>query len=507
MSGSDSPGFVAPWIILAGLLLVAAHGAWADEEFNVPIGQRQLFLDDHGVAGIENLTRTMHQPAKKGAVIRPNTALGVDSVQLRMAPVWSSEKKVWQLWDCAATPPDLSATGKGGSGYYESTDGLHWSTPAVGEIKYERWPENNYVFVPFQGRTLRTDYLVYDATDPDPSRRYKCALPPQGFAVSADGIRWKMLSGIEGVPSEDEANFSFDEKGHLFILTVKIGTQHGRSVGLATSKDFEHWTNHGLIFHADDIDQKHGRERIKAYLADPTRLGPFPKHQADYMVDVYNFGLFRYEGLYIGLPAMHHRFTHRPPPSMDDSFFHVIQLTCSRDLKNWTRLGDRQPWIDVSRLGSGAYDSRVILPPSNAVVRGPGCLGSADKLSKDQLWFYYTAGKAEPVQDGMAICLAVLRRDGFISLDAGDTEGTVLTMPFTLPGGELFVNVDALKGELRVEALDKNGKVLAASAPMTGNLLHQSVPWKQGAFADLKDQAVSLRFKLHNGQLYSYWLE
>ena len=106
-----------------------------------------------------------------------------------------------------------------------------------------------------------------------------------------------------------------------------------------------------------------------------------------------------------------------------------------------------------------------------------------------------------------AISLAVLRRDGFISLDAGDTEGTLLTKRFKLPEPRLFVNVDAPKGELRVEVLDGAGKVVAQSDPLTGDFLGKPVKWTEGDIADLKDQTASLRFTLRNAQFYSYWLE
>ena len=453
----------------------------AGPELQVPIGQRQLFMDDYGIASIENLDRTMHQPAKKGAVLRPDPAKG-GSFQIRSAPLWDPKEEVFKFLVADTYGP------KSRHLWYISVDGLHWTAG--------RRP------------SIRGSKVVYDGQDPNPARRYKAAMPPDGFAVSPDGITWTKTA-TAGIPSSDEHNFSLDQKDHQFLVTVKIGGPYGRSHGVATSKDFEHWTNHGLIFHADDLDQKLGRERIKAYLADPTRLGPLPEHQANYTVDVYNFGLFRYEGLYIGLPAMHHRFTHRPPRPLDDTFFHVIQLTCSRDLKNWTRLGDRQPWIDVSRLGSGAYDSKCILPPSSAVVRGPGCLGGADKLSKDQLWFYYMAGKAgvEMTPDGFAICLAILRRDGFVSLDAGQKAGAITTKPFTVRGKKLFVNVDASKGEIRADVLDGRGKVLAASTPMKGDLSRGQVKWSSGNIAARNGKVVRIRFSLRNARFYSYWFE
>ena len=77
----------------------------------------------------------------------------------------------------------------------------------------------------------------------------------------------------------------------------------------------------------------------------------------------------------------------------------------------------------------------------------------------------------------------------------------------TLPGSTLFVNVDAPKGELRVEVLDGEGKVVAQSEPLSGDLLREPVQWVEGNIADLKGRTASLRFTLRNGQFYSYWLE
>ena len=109
--------------------------------------------------------------------------------------------------------------------------------------------------------------------------------------------------------------------------------------------------------------------------------------------------------------------------------------------------------------------------------------------------------------DSGAICLAVLRRDGFISLDAGEEEGMILTESFTLLGDKMFVNVDALDGELRVEVLDGDGKVLAASASMKGDLPRQEVQWSAADAEGSVHRPVRLRFSLRQASLYSYWFE
>ena len=280
-----------------------AEGQWFELKdntpFRVPVGERQLFLDDYGIASIRDLTRTMHKPTKKGAVICPDPVKG-GSFWIHTAPFRVPEEKVFKLLVGSTTGPTR---------WYESVDGLRWTAG--------------------QKSNQEGFSVVYDTRDPDPARRYKGLSPDTwhgdswhgectgGFYVSPDGIDWTQIKS-PGFPSQDEHNISFDERGHTFLLTTKCRGPNGRSHSLGTSKDFENWTNHGLIFHADGMDQELGRERIKTYLADPTRVGSVPEHEADYTVDVYNFGLFRYEGLYVGLPPMHHHITRRPPPPWVD---------------------------------------------------------------------------------------------------------------------------------------------------------------------------------------------
>ena len=442
--------------------VIASEMSVAAGAFAVPAGERQLFLDDVDIGRMENLKRTMHTPTKKGAVIRPDRSMGINSIQIRMAPIWSPKKKVWQLWDCASEPNDLHAKGYFFSAYYDSPDGLHWSRVPVGEIEYRGSRQNNFVSVVMGGKRHRCECIVYDAADPDPNRRYKTLTPNVfnkgrgGYAVSPDGIRWTQTGGAP-IISGDEWNLTLDTKKHLFLQYLKRGSKHGRAIWLSTSKDFKNWTKPELSFQADDLDQKLGVKNIKARLADPTMEKHVFNDPKDYKVDVYHMSPFRYESLYLGAPSLYHS-TGKNTMSNTDGF-HVVQLVSSRDLKNWTRQGDRKAFIAPSPIGGGAYDTVQILGPASAVVR--------DK----ELWFYYTGirtrGPGYKMSGGAlgstggAICLAVLRRDGFISLDAGEKKGTIVTKPFKVPSNRLFVNVDAFKGELRAEVLGKAGNVLA----------------------------------------------
>ena len=440
---------------------------------------RQLFLDDHLVAKMTGLRRVMHRPHKRGAVIRSPKL--DQTIQTRSVPQWDPVAKLYKLWVIGIDQQ-----------LWESRDGLHW--------------------VPGPPSNMKIMLAVYDRNEPDLSRRYKAPLLNLGLAVSPDGAKWTRVD-VDKVPSSDEGNFSFDPDHGLFIHTIKRRGPFGRSVAVATSRDFKTWNDHGLIFHADERDQELGAENIIARLADPTLRRPFHIDKKVWRVDVYNMGTFFYEGIYIGMPAMFHS-TGPVPNYPNTDGFHLVQLATSRDLKNWKRLGDRRPFIGPSRLKSGAFDLVQILPPSAPVEHG------------DELWFYYTGLKyrasfiyvgrfpngkyvtkpgLEP--DRGAICLAVLRRDGFVSLDAGEKSGQLVTRPMVLPGGKMHVNVDAVDGELGVEVLDAEDKVVAVSEEVSGDLARKEILWKRGTLSQLKGKAVTLRFTLRNARFYSYWFK
>lgn len=60
---------------------------------------------------------------------------------------------------------------------------------------------------------------------------------------------------------------------------------------------------------------------------------------------------------------------------------------------------------------------------------------------------------------------------------------------------------------MRVEVLNKSGKVLAASAPLNGDQQRGQVKWSTGDIAGLQGNVVRLRFTLHQGEFYSYRIQ
>ena len=86
---SPYPALVCTGVLTLMMAWPANMAFAAAPAFQVPAGERQLFLDDYLVAEINNLTHTMHQPDKKGAVIRPDWRMGEGCLQTRSAPCWT----------------------------------------------------------------------------------------------------------------------------------------------------------------------------------------------------------------------------------------------------------------------------------------------------------------------------------------------------------------------------------------------------------------------------------
>src|SRR5262249_11856815 len=110
--------------------------------------------------------------------------------------------------------------------------------------------------------------------------------------------------------------------------------------------------------------------------------------------------------------------------------------------------------------------------------------------------------------DPANVGLALLRRDGFTSLHA-EAPGTILTRPLTFQGRHLFVNV---AGELKVEALDEQGKPIAPFTAANCESLEidstrGAVRWKGAAdLSSLAGKPVRFRFHLAKGDLYAFWV-
>ena len=135
----------------------------------------------------------------------------------------------------------------------------------------------------------------------------------------------------------------------------------------------------------------------------------------------------------------------------------------------------------------------------------------------DSLYFYVSGRyNSKPVHDSnFATGLAALRRDGFVSMQAGTEEGHFITDAVTVNGNYLFVNVDVhrKKGKLLVEVLDAKGTPIPGFTKKDCSILRrmdstkQLIVWKNKTdLSELSGKNISLKFYLTDGDLYSFWI-
>ncbi len=485
---------------------------------------KQLFIDDHDLEEIDNLARKLHQPQKfeGNAVLRPEYRWENYMIRNRCAPVWDPEVGLFRLvYQGTAAGPIPSALRASGTEnfwcYATSTDGVNWEKPFLGLYDYQEptWTgkpigkENNIL----PNNKGVSGGLIHDAGDADPGRRFK------GFSyrggelyptVSGDCVHWQESEAFH-LPSADVYALTRDEDSGLFIATVKHEGPYGRSFYLTTSEDFETWSEQELIFHADQIDQENGFERLRKFFEDPAYRTPVYNRPEEWRTDIYCFRVFRYEGLYLGTPVMHHWAGKQPPLFENVDSRKTVELACSRDLCHWERVADRTAFMELSPTGDGsAYDTGQI-----NITGGP-------LRRNNELWFYYGGMKfrgmsiADTLQgkhlDACALCLAKLRVDGFVSLKGGIEWGSVLTKPLRVEGNELHVNVDSWRGRFRAEVLDaEDGRPIAGyarddSIPAVVDSIDETLSWRDRAdLSELRGQKVRLRFSLLRAELYSFW--
>jgi hypothetical protein len=108
--------------------------------------------------------------------------------------------------------------------------------------------------------------------------------------------------------------------------------------------------------------------------------------------------------------------------------------------------------------------------------------------------------------------LATLRRDGFASMDADASGGTLTTRLVTFSGKHPFVNIDAPQGEVRVEILDEKGDPILPftrdnCVAVRGDSTLEPVHWSGGTdLSAVTGKKVRLRFHLTKGSLYAFWV-
>jgi hypothetical protein len=173
----------------------------------------------------------------------------------------------------------------------------------------------------------------------------------------------------------------------------------------------------------------------------------------------------------------------------------------SRDGATFQRWGEAFIRPGCRTIGSWTYADTFLawgMLETASSLPGGGC----------ELSFYATEGYWRGA--GSTIRRYTLRPDGFVSLNAPLSGGTLVTHPVRFEGQRLSLNLStSAAGSIRVEVQDEEGQVLPGFAlddcwEIVGDTLDYTVRWKQGT--EVRAQAgtpVRLRIELKDADLFA----
>jgi len=453
---------------------------------------RQLLVDDFLVQQT-TLKRTFHKPTKYegNPILKPETELEINRKATAIAcPIsgglwWEPAEQIFKLWYQAGWINTIC--------YATSRDGLHWNRP-----KLDIEPGTNRV-LPLD---MKPDSwtVVLDYWTQNPEQKYKMFVRAPGrytldhslghSLVSADGIHWtdRVESGLTG----DRSTMFYNPFRKKWVYSLRTGFR-GRSRHYWECDDFLA----GAKWKVED----------PVIWAAVDRLDP-PDPQIGDTPQLYNLDAVAYESIMLGFFEIHLGPDNTKAKKLGLPKITELQFAYSRDGFHWYR-PDRTPAIRAERRD--VWDRGYVQSLGNiCCVRG------------DRLWFYYSgfqgnaanrkSGPHNGMYDRGATGVAFLRRDGFASMDAGDSAGTLTTRPVRFTGAHLFVNVATKQGELRAEILDESGQpiepfTLKNCRSVRADSTLEPVTWTGGVdLSALRDRPVRLRFTLRNGALYAFWV-
>ncbi len=419
---------------------------------------------------------------------------------------------------------------------FVSDDGVNFEQPRLGLIKHSGSKENNLIMLglPSWGKYFKD-------TNPNvlPEERFKATLwvGQRGIYLyfSPDAVHWRrnetcMLPLVSGGGCE---TFWDDQQGCYFNYIKRDGSyntgdypNYGRSTTMFRTREvnktwpfnpvpnpyYEGWpfpavTGEGITVLGPNIfDPDEGqifRTRPQKYEWAPDTYVAFMfRSGCDMAVsrDAVNWKIRPELGFYMP-PG---RFMNQPDwqPESYGKARHKSKKT-KQDEPGKPGLNGQAKAVDSTDFTSGDI--------ANGIIR-----------CGDELWQY---ANCRMTGGGLATVRFTQRLDGFLSLDAGQETGILVTRPFVFDGDKLTLNVDAKAGQVKVAIVALHGKeytgynVALTNPPRDGtrnygitdcdaistDSVRHVVTWKRDPdVGNLAGQIVRLRFEMKNAKLYSF---
>ena len=465
---------------------------------------RQLFVDRFLIAEMRGLTHKLHSPVRREIVLtldRPWEG------PLSFYPAVIKDGGRYRMWYRASPPPpagsyaskaewndaaNKAAEDESWTAYAESADGIIWEKPSLGLYDFRGSTDNNLVGRD-KSRQGIEDYCVFRDPNPDvpEDERYKSIIEllelidgRRGSViygiVSPDGLRWRLVRDEPLIPPQEDESVTdgphvvFWDPWQSCYTIYRRGwwsrETHNRTIRRSTSTDFRHWTE------PEYVDIQFGAEPREQFYT--SACIPYLRARGIYLMFPKRFVLER------------QFFADWVQPGQSD-----IGFLSSRDGVHWDRTF-REAFIRPG-LDPNNWHERSIAFGSGLVESGPGELSM-------YLWEGYRTEEAH-------VRRVTLRTDGFVSINAPDVGGELITKQLIFAGRQLVINYStSATGSVRVEVLNSFGRpvegyTLGESAEIFGDEIERVVAWAGNSdVSRLAGDPIRLRFVMRDADLFAF---
>ena len=495
-------------------IAMAAMPVWAQEHIEArPINietDRQLFLDDVLVdlAQTRNITRTPNPPESIRKVLQPDQpweALGF-IFYCSVVDDGGTVKLFYGSYDAEKKKHFSLAT---------SSDGLHWERPPLGLKTFQGSKNNNILPVeaveasvfldPHAPTEKRYRLLLTKGSDPATAGVF--------VASSNDGVHWTSVPErlFPFVP-DSQPSAAWDERLQQYAIYLRAWNP-GRTIARVATGDLEApWPYDASVppFHV------WGKDKIPV----PSREIPTvmaTDEQDPENLHLYTSAVVKYPfapNVYFAFPAAFQlwkgdAWKARACNTADGTF--DVQFAASRDGIAWRRW--REPYVSA-----GVHEGlnlRIVSIGPGMVRRGrllhQYFVGCTFTHGRPVVWDKDLENRAEWLKrDRGGIYCATQRVDGFVSMDAANTRGTLTTQPLVFKGDRLHLNIrTAGIGSARVALLDANGNAFPGFTAgdcdiISADEIDYEVRWKSGPeVGALAGKPVRVQLEMRNAKLYA----
>ena len=155
---SEKNSYCLPLMLgTCGFLLTGGYGGvCAVEPKVIDVGtQKQLFIDDHVIGPMENVSQKFNQPVKyagnpilEAPAPKPG---GMELLLMGGSVMYDKEEKLFKMWYEATDKKRTHSA----IAYATSTDGVNWDMPCIGKVSFPEWSvpscgssgkDNNFIF-------------------------------------------------------------------------------------------------------------------------------------------------------------------------------------------------------------------------------------------------------------------------------------------------------------------------------------------------------------------------